>query len=226
MKSDGANHRERMRQRFAKSGFVGFNDYEVLEFLLFFIFKRVDTKPIAKRLLKRFGTFAKTLDAAPDDLAEIEGMGKASALGLKAMRNALQYYFNDLTKDDNFIVSDAESLKKLIAANIAGKSSETLLAIFLNSKNGVVSTEVLSEGDVNQTAAYPRQIAQQALKSGAAAIILAHNHPDGSAEPSAEDYRRTDEIEKALDSIEVELIDHFVIGGGELYSIKRDYIVR
>lgn len=215
-------HRERLRERFEKGGFAGFHDYEVLELLLTFIFRQGDVKPLAKDLIKTFGSFSKVLDAPVDELQNIKGMGKASALSLHAFRETMAYYFQNHAVADKEQITKMSGLVEMLRASIGHKPNEVLFAIFLNAKNEVLATKELGEGTVSQAAAFPRKIVEEALKQKATSIILAHNHPGGIAEPSEHDESITAEIQKALALLDVSLQDHIILAGAEYFSFNRN----
>lgn len=218
-------HRERLRERFAKSGFEGFHDYEVLEFLLSFIFRQGDVKPLAKELVKRFGSFSRVLDAPIEELESIKGMGKASAISLSAFRHAMAFYYKDNLQDAPLQITKMTALVEMLRANIGHEQNEVLFAIFLNAKNEVLASKALGEGSVTQAAAFPRRIVEEALKLKAASIILAHNHPGGVAEPSEHDISITTEIQKALGIMDISLQDHIILAGSEYYSFNRNQLI-
>jgi DNA repair protein RadC len=215
-------HRERLRERFEKGGFTGFHDYEVLEMLLTFIFRQGDVKPLAKELIKTFGSFSKVLDASVPELENVKGMGKASALSLHAFRETMAYYFQDHVTVDKDQITKMSALVEMLRASIGHKQNEILFAIFLNAKNEVLTTKELGEGTVSQASAFPRKILEEALQQKATSIILAHNHPGGIAEPSQHDESITTEIQKALALIEITLQDHIILANNEYYSFKRN----
>lgn len=215
-------HRERLRERFEKGGFAGFHDYEVLELLLTFIFRQGDVKPLAKDLIKTFGSFSKVLDVPVDELQNIKGMGKASALSLHAFRETMAYYFQNHAVADKEQITKMSGLVEMLRASIGHKPNEVLFAIFLNAKNEVLATKELGEGTVSQAAAFPRKIVEEALKQKATSIILAHNHPGGIAEPSEHDESITAEIQKALTLLDVSLQDHIILAGAEYFSFNRN----
>lgn len=219
--SNAIGHRERLRERFEKSGFTGFHDYEVMEFLLTFIFRQGDVKPLAKDLIKTFGSFSKVLDASVEELEMVKGMGKVSALSLAAFRQAMAYYFQDHISTGKEQITKMSALIEMLRASIGHKPNEVLFAIFLNAKNEVLATKELGEGSVSQASAFPRKIVEEALKQKATSIILAHNHPGGVAEPSEHDQNITNEIQKALASVEISLQDHIILADNEYYSFKR-----
>jgi len=220
-----SNHRIRMKERFARNGFKGFNDYEVLEFLLYYIFPRFDTKPRAKALLKKFGCFSKVMDASIEEIAKVEGMGIQSAISFKGLRNALSFYFEDLAYNNSIQISDVKSLLKFIKAVIGDKPNEVLYIIFLNSKKEIIDSKIIAEGTVNQTVAFPRRIAEDALKLEATGVILAHNHPNGHCSPSEDDILLTQEINSALTLIDVSLIEHIIISDLDYFSFFENGII-
>jgi len=218
-------HRERLRERFVKGGFTGFHDYEVLELLLTFIFRQGDVKPLAKELIKTFGSFSKVLDASVTELEMVKGMGKASALNLHAFRETMAYYFQNHATTDKEQITKMSALVEMLRASIVHKPNEVLFAIFLNAKNEVLATKELGEGTVSQASAFPRRIVEEALKHKATSIILAHNHPGGVAEPSEHDESITAEIQKALALVEISLQDHIILANNEYYSFKRNNLI-
>lgn len=223
--SNAIGHRERLRARFEKNGFNGFHDYEVLEFLLTFISRQGDVKPIAKDLIKKFGSFSKVLDAPVEELEIVKGMRKISALSLSAFREAMSYYFQNHVTTDKEQITKMSALIEMLQASIGHRPNEVLFAIFLNAKNEVLATKELGEGTISQASAFPRKIVEEALKQKATSIILAHNHPGGVAEPSINDQTITTEIQKALALVEVSLQDHIIIANKDYFSLKRENIL-
>lgn len=210
-----------MRERFASSGFAGFHDYEVLEFILFYIFPQVDTKPRAKALIKRFGGFADVLDADPADIAAVEGMGRESALALKAFRSALAYYHEESARGKSMPIDSHSELVKLVKSQIGGRPEEIFFVIYFNTKNEILDSEIISEGTVTETAVYPRKVAERALRCHATSIVIAHNHPGGSAEPTEEDLDLTEELRKSLELMDIQLAEHLIIAEDDSYSFYK-----
>ncbi len=223
--SKAPGHRERLRERFDNGGFKGFHDYEVLEMLLTFIFRQGDVKPLAKELIKTFGSFSKVLDASVVELENVKGMGKASALSLHAFRETMAYYFQNHVTVDKEQITKMSALVEMLRASIGHKENEILFAVFLNAKNEVLATKELGEGTVSQASAFPRKIVEEALKQKATSIILAHNHPGGIAEPSKHDESITTEIQKVLALVEISLQDHIILANNEYYSFKRNNLI-
>lgn len=225
MQNDKKGHRDRLRERFEKTGFSGFHDYEVLEFLLTFIFKQGDVKPLAKELIKTFGSFSKALDAPYEELEKIKGMGKASALSLNAFREIMSYYFQNHATAEKEQITKMTSLIETLRASLGHKPNEVVLAIFLNAKNEVLLIKEIDEGTVSQASVSPRKILEEALRQKATSIILAHNHPGGIAEPSEHDESITSEILKALALVDISLQDHIILANDEYYSFKRNNLI-
>lgn len=225
MNQEKVGHRERLRARFLQSRFDGFHEYEVLEFLLSFIFRQGDVKPVAKDLIQTFGSFAQVLDAPIDEIANVKGMGKNSAVSLSIFRESFAFYHKSKIVSDKEQITKMSGLVEMLRANISHKANEILFAIFLNAKNEVLITKELGEGTVSQASAFPRKIVEEALKQKATSIILAHNHPGGIAEPSEHDKRITTEIQMALALVDISMQDHIILANNEYYSFKRNNLI-
>jgi DNA repair protein RadC len=219
------DHRARMRHRFHKNGFDGYHDYEVLEFILFYIFRQGDTKPKAKALIEEFGSFSAVLDAPDEKIAAVMGMGKDSAISLKALRHALGFYFDDLAKHKRLQINKMTELIRFLRAKIGDKQNEVMFLILLNANNDVITSKIVGEGTVTQAAAFPRRIVEEALQHKAVNTILAHNHPGGRPLPSEADLYITDEIKKALALVEVNLIEHIILTESEYFSFMRKNLI-
>jgi DNA repair protein RadC len=217
-----SNHRDRMRQRFAKTGFEGFLDYEILEYLLFFIFRQGDTKPRAKALLKKFGSFSNILDASIEELAKVEGMGESSALGLKAIRGAITQYFKDSALYFPNKLTTATAYADYARAIIGDKQNEVLLAIFLNNKKEIIESKIINEGNTNESVFISRKIAENALKNASVSVIMIHNHLSGSCKPSENEIKTTHEIRSSLGLININFIEHLIISGKDYFSFAKN----
>ncbi len=212
-------HRERVLTRFEKSGLRSFHDYEILELLLTFIFPRIDTKKIAKSLLKKFKTLNSVLSSDPKVLTEIDGMGMRSAIKLKFFKELISYCLKERPIKLEIISSRAD-VEEYLRIHFGFRSDEYMAAIFLNNSHEVIEIEELSEGTVNRCHIYPRKLFKQAFKFGAAAIILAHNHPGGSTIPSAADWKLTKEIKCVGKAVDISLLDHIIITNDVTVSMR------
>ncbi len=220
LKEQYEGHRTRLRQRFERSGFQGFHDYEILELLLTYAIPRKDTKPVAKELIRKFKTIQKILDAPLDKLKEVDGMGKNAALFLKILRETISEYFKELSIEKK-IFKTLNELVDYLNAIIGGKQNEIVHVLYLNSKNELLHSEDLGEGTVSEAVTFPRRIVEGALKHNATSVILAHNHPGGLPEPSDNDNRLTGAVKKALQTIGISLQEHVIISDDGFFSYRK-----
>jgi len=214
-------HRNRLRQKFIKSGFEGFHDYEILELLLTYVIPRKDTKPIAKALIAKFKTIHNVLDATVEELSKVEGMGENSAIFIKFIRETISEYFKERAMNQRAF-TDLKGLVDYLKAVIGGNSNEIVHVLYLNSKNELIHSEDLSEGTVSEAVAFPRRIVEGALRHKATSVILAHNHPGGIPEPSESDDRLTDAVKKALKTVDVMLQEHIIITENSYFSYRKN----
>jgi DNA repair protein RadC len=212
-------HRERLRQRFAANGFDGFHDYEVVELLLTYAIPRADVKPVAKRLLHVFGTLAGVFDAPVSELVQIAGVGEKAAVFLSLVRNVeMRYLASDLPGKSVFDRPD--KVKAHLRLLVQGRGMECFGAVFTDQQHRHLATQVMFEGTVDRTAVYPRNLIKRALELDAKGLILFHNHPGGTPRPSREDVQLTLQIEQAGESLDIRVLDHFLIAGREVLSFK------
>ncbi|MBX3581000.1 MAG: DNA repair protein RadC [Rhizobiaceae bacterium] len=211
-------HRDRLRKRFAVSGDT-MPDYELLELLLYKAIPRGDTKPVAKALLKRFGTLAEVLGAPPHLLQEVKGVGPSAALELKVIASAASRMARgEIHKRE--ILSSWEKVLEYCRAAMAFEEREQFRILFLDKKNALIADEVQQVGTVDHTPAYPREVIRRALELSSTAIILAHNHPSGDPTPSRADIEMTKEIIEAGKRLGVVVHDHIIIGRKGFASMK------
>ena len=214
-------HRQRLRQRFAKSGFEGFHDYEILELLLTYAIPRVDVKPIAKSLLQAFGTLAGVFDAPVAELKHIKGMGEKGAVFLTLVRQVeVRYLASDLPGKSVF--DRPEKVRAHLRLLVQGRGMECFGAIFTDQQHRHVATQVMFEGTVDRAVVYPRNLMKRALELDAKGMILFHNHPGGTARASEEDIALTKRMEEACLPLDIKLLDHFLVAGKEVLSFKEN----
>ena len=218
--NNGADgHRERLRARFLKGGAEAMPDYELLELTLFAALPRRDTKPLAKALLARFGSFAEVISAPRARLMEVKGVGEAVVSHFKIVEAAAQRLAKSRVIGRPALSSWAALLDYCTAA-MARCESEEFRVLFLDRKNVLIADEVQSKGTVDHTPVYPREIVKRALELSASAIILVHNHPSGDPTPSKADIQMTREIVGAAKTLGLAVHDHLVIGRGGHASFK------
>ena len=212
-------HRERLRARFAEAGADALADYELLELALFRAIPRRDVKPLAKALIRRFGSFAEVLSAEPDRLAEIEGVSAGVVGDLKLIEAAGRRLARGAIAARP-LLSSWGALIEYLRATMAFSAREEFRVLFLDKRNHLIADEVQGRGTVDHTPVYPREVARRALALSATAIILAHNHPSGDPAPSATDVRMTREIVSVLDPLGIIVHDHVILGREGHASLK------
>jgi len=214
-----AGHRARLRTRFLKGGAAAMPDYELLELALFSAVPRKDTKPLARALLARFGSFAEVIAAPRERLLEISGAGDAVVSQLKIVEAAAARLAQTRVIGRPALSSWSALLDYCMAA-MARAPAEEFRVLFLDRKNVLIADEVQARGTVDHTPVYPREIVKRALEHGASAIILVHNHPSGDPTPSKADIEMTREIAAAAKALKITIHDHLVIGRGGHASFK------
>lgn len=212
-------HRDRLRDRFARAGAAGLQDYEFLELLLFRSKVRGDVKPVAKAMLARFGGFAETLAAPVERLLEIDGVGEGTAIELKIVHAAALKLAQERVLRRP-VISSWDELLAYCRASMADEKIEQFRVLFLDKKNILIADEVQQKGTVDHTPVYPREVVKRALELSASAIILVHNHPSGDPTPSRADIEMTNQIVKAAQTLGVRVHDHLVIGHRSQASFK------
>jgi len=204
-------HRERLRLRFRKTGEQGFADYELLEFLLFSALPRQDTKPIAKALLKRFGSFPAALSAPRERLKEIPGLSDISIDALQAVHAAVIRYHRSALDEKRVLDSWSNVLDYLQAA-MGHSDVEQFRVLYLDKKNALIADELHQTGTVDHTPVYPREVIRRALEHAATAVILVHNHPSGDPAPSRADVQMTNKIIAIAEPLGITVHDHIIVG--------------
>jgi len=206
-----ADHRRRLRERFRKGGADSLPDYELLELVLFQAIPRRDVKPLAKDMIKRFGSFAEVISAPAERLAEVPGVGEGVATELHIIRAAAHKLIRGEIMNRS-VVSNWSALLDYCRAAMAFETEEQVRVLFLDRKNAVMADEVQQTGTVDQAPIYPREVAKRAITLGASALILVHNHPSGDPTPSRADIDMTKQLAEACKSLGIALHDHVVIG--------------
>ena len=217
-----AGHRKRLRMRFLKEGLDSFEDHQVLELLLFQTIPRLDTNPLAHRLMQRFGSLSAVFEADPKDLASVEGIGENAAIFLSMIPQVTRRYFHDRVNHSRKPLNNSESAAEYLVPLMAGRSEEVFYVICLDSQLRVLYPALISEGTVKDALVHPRHVAEAAVRHKAASVILAHNHPAGSAKPSTHDHKLTRNLFQALGGINVQVVDHIIVAGEQIYSFSRD----
>ncbi|MFN5455795.1 RadC family protein, partial [Bradyrhizobium sp.] len=200
-------HRQRLRERFHSAGPDALNDYELLEMVLFAALPRRDVKPLAKALLKMFGSFAEVIHAPEPRLREIDGIGEASITQLKLIAAAAHRIAKGEVKHKHALSSWQEVIT-YCRTSMAFAEKEQLRLLFLDKRNQLIADEVQQTGTVDHTPVYPREVIKRALELSAMAIILVHNHPSGDPTPSHADIEMTRTIVEVAKPLGIAVHDH------------------
>ncbi|MFD0987599.1 RadC family protein [Methyloligella solikamskensis] len=204
-------HRQRLRQRFREAGPDALPDYELLEMILFRAKARQDTKPLAKALLTRFGSFAEVINAPEELLREIPGLGDAAVTEIKLVRAAALRVMRAEVLNKPVLNSWSQLLDYCRAA-MGFEAKEQFRILFLDKRNQVIADEVQQTGTVDHTPVYVREVVKRALELSATAMVLVHNHPSGDPTPSRADIEMTKQIDQAAKNLGILVHDHIIVG--------------
>jgi DNA repair protein RadC len=213
------DHRERLRERFRETGGASLRDYELLELLLFQAIPRIDTKPIAKALLQKFGSFGEVLGAPVPRLMEVNGIGERAAHHLKVVHAAAQRYLKEPVKQRPLLDSWSSVIDYCRAA-MGFEAIEQFRILFLDKRNTLIADEVQQSGTVDHTPVYPREVVKRALELGSTAIILVHNHPSGDPTPSRADITMTKSVIDIAKPLGITVHDHIIVGRNGHASLR------
>ena len=212
--NEHAKHRERLKNRFATQGLDGFESHQVLELLLFYAIPRVDTNPIAHRLLDRFGSITGVLEASPEELKEIEGIGDNAANFLKLILSLTRRIgLEQFPEKQRF--STIQEVGEYLINLFKGETVEKSYLLCFNAKMELLKCALLAEGTSCGVSVSPRTIVDVSMQTKAAAIILAHNHTNGFCTPSDEDMDTTHQLKALMRTLQINFLEHIVVANGE-----------
>ena len=212
-------HRERQRQKLISGGGSAFSDYELLEYLLMTAIPRRDVKPLAKDLIARFSSLAGVFAASPEELMSVKGIKESSASLIVAVREAAVRMGRDDLADEP-VLNNWDAVVRYCKTAFGRNKVELFAVLFLDTKKKLIKAQVLQEGTIDRTSVYPRELVKKCLDSGAASVIMVHNHPTGDLTPSRNDLELTKTIENALNAVDIELIDHLIVSKRGHFSFK------
>ena len=212
-------HRERLRERFYGAGPEALSDYELLEMALFPALPRRDTKPLAKALLKTFGSFAEVIHAPVARLREVEGIGEASINQIKLLAAAASRVAKGEIKR-KIALSSWNDVIEYCRTGMAFADKEQFRLLFLDKRNQLIADEVQQTGTIDHTPVYPREVIKRALELSATALILVHNHPSGDPTPSLADIHMTKAIVQIATPLGISVHDHIIVGKNGHASLK------
>lgn len=218
MENEHEGHRARLRKRFRESGLDSFEPHNVLELLLFYAMPRGDTNPLAHRLINEFGSLSGVLEASPEDLMKVSGVGENVATFLTMIPQIARKYMEDKSEVRGNI-EGVSAAGNYILSRFLGRNEENVLLVAVDNRNCILASRFIAEGDATSANISKRKVVEEALRMGATKVILAHNHPKGFAAISPEDARATISCGDALRGIGIELLDHFIVANDDYVSM-------
>lgn len=215
-----AGHRARLRERFLQEGIGSFSEHEVLELLLMYAIPQRDVNPLAHALLDTFGSLSAVLEADVSELMRVSGVGLNTAALITLMPQLMGYYHRS-AMGDRPVIHNLAAARQYAGALFIGAHEERVYMICLDQNGRVLHPALLHKGTIDEVKLYPREVVETAIRYHAHAVLLAHNHPSGRAEPSMEDYQTTRRVIDALGVISVRVVDHLIFAGEDVYSMIR-----
>ncbi|MEN6319864.1 MAG: DNA repair protein RadC [Syntrophaceae bacterium] len=215
------DHRQRLKKKFIESGTGAFHDYEALELLLTYAIPQKDVKPLAKDLLREFGSIKGVIDADMSSLEKMNGISAHTAILIKLVKEIGALYLKEKAKEKPQITCTKELLN-YCKTYMGGLKDEQFCVIYLDAQNRITDIEAIEEGIVNQAVVYPRKVLENALKQKASAIIMVHNHPSGHVKPSDADIRLTKTIQETAKVLDILVHDHVIIGENRFFSFREE----
>ncbi len=215
-------HRQRLRERFLKAGLDGLADYEVVELLLTLAIPRSDVKQPAKALIARFGNLRGILDAPLEEISAVDGIGSVAPVALRIIRAAATLYLQQSAEGRDSL-ADPDHLAVFWRMRIGALHHEVFQVAYLDSGYRLLreGVETLEEGTVDRAAVYPRRVIESALKRGAAALVVAHNHPNGDVHPSEQDKVLTRALVLAAETVHLKILDHLIVSADDTFSFRK-----
>lgn len=222
--SENVGHRQRVKTKFLNSLGKELHDYELLEILLFAANARQDTKPMAKKLIAKFGNISAVVNADIELLKEVENVGDGAVTSIKVVGEIINRVLKDGVKEKP-VLNNWQSVLDYSQALLKDLSYEVFRVIFLDKKHRLIEDELLGIGENDFVQVSSKAIAKKALLLNASSVILMHNHPSGQVRPSKADIQTTNDIIDALKNLEIKVLDHLIIGGTDYFSFKEDGLI-
>ena len=216
------DHRARMRARYFQSGFEGFAPHELLECFLYGSIKQKDTNELGHELLERFGSIRGVLEASPEDLIALNGIGEETAFSIKLCHELLRRYAIDPYENQQMF-DTLSRVGEFFCRRFIGLNRECVYLMLLNNRMNLLDCSCVSTGTVNSANMPARRIVELALGKNAAIVIVAHNHPQGIASPSSNDLEITDQLMQLFESVEITFLEHLIVAGNRIWPILRHH---
>lgn len=220
MSTGPAGHRKRLKERFSKAALEGFHDYEVIELLLTYAIPRMDVKPVAKELVRRFGGLRGVFDAPVEELCTVKGIGENAAVLIALLKELTDAYLSTEPAARKDPVSSPDDVVEFLRSSYEPpRAAEEFVALYMNSKNEILGVETLHRGSLTEMPVSPRKVIEKALKHNARSVIFAHNVA-GDAIPTESERKLAAELQGAASSIDIIVHDHLIIGEEDHFSAR------
>src|SRR5450830_1062243 len=208
---------QRPRERLIKFGSAALSDAELLAVFLQTGVSGKTAVDLGRDMILHFGSLSRLFAANIKEISAMHGLGSAKFAQLQAVLELAKRAINEELKE-NTSLSSPDAVKKYLQLLLANKSHESFAVLFLDIKNRLITTEELFRGTLNHASVYPREVVKAALSHNAAALILAHNHPSGSCDPSRADIDLTQNLQQALGLVDIKILDHLIVANPHIYS--------
>jgi len=217
-------HRQRLRQKIINNGSETLADYELLELLLMLAIPRKDVKPLAKDLIRRFGSFTGIITASVDDLMAVTGVKENTVAAIKTVNGAATRMLKGHIQDRPVFTAWQAVIDYCLAAQ-SHCDIEQFRILFLDTKKHLIADEVLQQGTINHTPVYIREAVKRALELKAHSLVMVHNHPSGDPTPSPSDIQTTVQMKSALATMDISLLDHIIVSSGRYTSLRQENLI-
>ncbi|MCL1856008.1 MAG: DNA repair protein RadC [Clostridia bacterium] len=217
-------HRQRIRERFALQGLDGFAAHEVLELLLFYAIPQKNVNPLAHQLIERFGSLRGVLQAEPEQLCKLDGIGEYTATYLSLFAKVIHYVRLE-EAGERVALTNRGSAEAYCIQLLARERREVFYTICMNARMQVLHNALITKGSLSDVPAYPRLVAEAALNHNAHSVLLCHNHPGGSPAPSQADVDATRQLGVLLHGLEIAMVDHIIVTDGQAVSMVASHFV-
>lgn len=215
-------HRDRVKDRYlAEGNFDSFQDYEVLEMMLFYAYPMKDTKPIAKRLIQQYGSLHNVINTDPEQLMLEAGLTKNVAVYISIFPQVMKKYTKSFYSKGT-VIDSYFAARDLLSGLLKAQNYETFYLISLDIAKKVISIDRMNDGNAVEVSVCSDNILKKALLNKASFVIIGHNHPSGICEPSENDYALTGKLKRNLEAMGIRMIDHIIICGNKNFSFARN----
>lgn len=223
-KPDYLGHRARIREKFLNSFGAELHDYELLEILLFSAFTRKDSKPLAKKLISKFGDISTVLNASEEMLRDVEGVSDSVVVQLKLVAEISKRIFKKSAQEKP-VLNNFDAVISYASLLLKDLKHEAFYVLFLDKKYQLIEEQLIANGENDIVLVSAKDVARRALMLHSASVILAHNHPSGELKPSNSDIKTTNEIVEVLRKLQIQVLDHLIISKSGNFSFKQNCLI-